>query len=305
MAFILAEGYKSFPHTFYSGHGAAMVRKQFKKHCIPYNLSSIQCMEICRNKDLTYVNLKKKNVLIPDYLVYDTHLRFNKLKLLSQIDKIGFPLMIKPAGGGDSIGITPKSVVYNIQEIKKRLICLKKELKLKKIIIEKYLPGREYTVGVLGSRSKKFILPIIGFPKNHGIRYTSIKQKELKMRKKLEIIYRSDERFKKFARIAIDAFDTVQASDVIRIDLKEDESGNIHVIDINGTPALSQSSSLTFMAIKAGLTHNQLIKLIFYESAIRHNLVPTSLLKKIISPIQTKLSTHKSNEDSQVPLLQK
>jgi len=149
-----------------------------------------------------------------------------------------------------------------------------------KLIIEKYLPGREYTVGVLGSKAKKYILPIIAFPKNHGIRYTSIKNKEYKMREKFEIIYRDDERFKKLAQIAINAFDAVGASDAIRIDFKEDKSGNPYIIDVNGTPALSLTGSLTFMASKVGLTHSQLIK-----------------LEEIISKIQAKLATYYADKD--------
>jgi len=60
LAFVLAEGYKDIPHTLYSGHGAAMVRQQFNKYHIPCALSSIESMEICRNKDLTYVNSRRK-----------------------------------------------------------------------------------------------------------------------------------------------------------------------------------------------------------------------------------------------------
>ncbi|MBA3061938.1 MAG: hypothetical protein FP833_03100, partial [Atribacteria sp.] len=168
LAFILAEGYKDIPHTFYSGHGAATVRKQLNKCYIPCALSGIESMEICRNKDLTYIKLRGENILVPNHFIFDSHFRFNKIKLLFQIEKIGFPLMIKPAGGGDSIGITPKSVVHNLQELKNRFIGLKKELGPEKLIIEKYLPGREYTVGVLGSKAKKYILPIIAFPKDHG-----------------------------------------------------------------------------------------------------------------------------------------
>ncbi|MBA7577381.1 ATP-grasp domain-containing protein [Candidatus Atribacteria bacterium 1244-E10-H5-B2] len=297
LAFVLAEGYKDIPHTFYSGHGAAMVRQQFNKYHIPCALSSIESMEICRNKDLTYIELKEKNIPIPGYFVFDTHLRFNKIKLLSQIEKIGFPLMIKPVGGGDSIGITPKSLVHNLQELKNRFIGLKKELGPEKLIIEKYLPGREYTVGVLGSIAKKYILPIIAFPKDHGIRYTSTKKKEYKMREKFEIIYRDDERFKRLAQIAINTFDAVRASDAIRIDFMEDELGNIYVIDVNGTPALSPSGSLAFMSSKVGLTHSQLIKLIFYESIVRYNLAPTYLLEDIISKIQAKLATYYADKD--------
>ena len=297
LAFVLAEGYKDIPHTFYSGHGAALVRKQLKKYLIPCALSGIESMEICRNKDISYTKLRGKNILVPNHFIFDTHFRFNKIKLLSQIGKIGFPLMIKPAGGGDSIGITPKSVVHNLQELKNRFLCLKKELGPEKLIIEKYLPGREYTVGVLGSRAKKYILPIIGFPKDHGIRYTSTKKKEYKMREKFEIIYRDDERFKKLAQIAINTFDAVGASDAIRIDLIEDEPGKTYVIDVNGTPALSLTGSLTFMASKVGLTHSQLIKLIFYESIVRYDLAPTCLLKETISKIQAKLVTYYADKD--------
>jgi len=297
LAFVLAEGYKDIPHTFYSGHGAALVRKQLKKYLIPCALSGIESMEICRNKDLTYIKLRGKNILVPNHFIFDTHLRFNKIKLLSQIGKIGFPLMIKPVGGGDSIGITPKSVVHNLLELKNRFISLKKELGPEKLIIEKYLPGREYTVGVLGSKAKKYILPIIGFPKDHGIRYTSTKKKEYKMREKFEIIYRDDERFKKLAQIAINTFDAVGASDAIRIDLIEDESGKTYVIDVNGTPALSLTGSLTFMASKVRITHSQLIKLIFYESIVRYDLVPTCLLEENISKIQTKLVTYYADKD--------
>ena len=297
LAFVLAEGYKDIPHTFYSGHGAAMIRKQLNKYYIPCALSGIESMEICRNKDITYDKLKGNNILVPDHFIFDTHFRFNKIKLLSQIDKIGFPLMIKPVGGGGSIGITPKSVVHNLQELKNRFIGLKKELGPEKLIIEKYLPGREYTVGVLGSKAKKYILPIIGFPKDHGIRYTFTKKTEYKMRERFKIIYRNDERFKKLAQIAIKTFDAVGASDAIRIDIMEDESGNPYVIDVNGTPALSITGSLTFMASKIGLTHSQLIKLIFYESIVRYNLAPTYLLEDIISKIQAKLATYYADKD--------
>src|SRR5665648_471084 len=292
LAFVLAEGYKDIPHSFYSGHGAALVRKQLNKYHIPCSLSDIESMEICRNKNLTYTKLREKNILVPNHFIFDTHFRFNKIKLLSQIEKIGFPLMIKPVGGGDSIGITPKSIVHNLLELKNRFLCLKKELGPEKLIIEKYLPGREYTVGVLGSRAKKYILPIIGFPKDYGIRYTSTKKKEYKMREKFEIIYRNDERFKKLAQIAINTFDAVGASDAIRIDLIEDKSGKTYVIDVNGTPALSLTGSITFMASKVGLTHSQLIKLIFYESVIRYDLAPTYLLEEIISKIQVRLATY-------------
>jgi len=68
---------------------------------------------------------------------------------------------------------------------------------------------------------------------------------------------------------------------------------------VNGTPALSLTGSLTFMASKVGLTHGQLIKLIFYESVVRHDLAPTYLLEEMISKIQTKLATYYADEEDE------
>ena len=70
LAFILAEGYKDIPHTFYSGHGAATVRKQLNKCYIPCALSGIESMEICRNKDLTYIKLRGGNILVPNHFIF-------------------------------------------------------------------------------------------------------------------------------------------------------------------------------------------------------------------------------------------
>jgi len=303
LAFVLAEGYKGLPHTLYDGQGAAMVRKHLNKYGIPCSLSDVESMEICRNKDRTYTKLRENNILVPEHFIFDTHWRFNKNKLLFLTEKIGFPLMVKPAGGGDSIGITPKSVVYNLEELKNRFLSLKKELGPERLIIEKYLPGREYTIGILGNRSKKYILPIIGFPENHGIRYTSTKKKEHRIRDKFEIVYLGDKRFESLAQIAIHTFEAVKANDVIRIDLKEDESGNIYVIDVNGTPALNRQGSLTFMASHLGITHDKLIKLVFYESVIRYNLIPNLLLEEMLAEIHIKLATYYNHQYFEEALL--
>lgn len=107
---------------------------------------------------------------------------------------------------------------------------------------------------------------------------------------------------KKLAQITINTFDAVGASDAIRIDFMEDESGKIYVIDVNGTPALSLTGSLTFMSSKVGLTHSQLIKLIFYESIVRYNLAPTYLLEEIIYEIQAKLATYYGDKDTEKAL---
>jgi D-alanine-D-alanine ligase-like ATP-grasp enzyme len=252
-------------------------------------------MEICRNKDFTYKKLQEEGIPVPNYFVFDSHYRFRKIRFLREIDRIGYPLMIKPAGGGDSIGITPKSVVYNLNELKHKIESLKKTLGPEKLIIEKYLPGQEFTIGILGSETK-YILPIVAFPEDWGIRYTRTKNKEYRMQYKFEIIDQRHPLFSSLVEISVRSFTAVQASDVIRLDVKKDIDGKLYVIDINGTPALSVNGSITFMGSKIGLSHSQLIKIVFYESMVRNNLAPNQYLEDLIEPLKKKLYPHKGDK---------
>jgi D-alanine-D-alanine ligase-like ATP-grasp enzyme len=252
-------------------------------------------MEICRNKDITYQKLQENSIPFPKHFVFNTHYRFRKKQLLQEINRIGYPLMIKPAGGGDSIGITPKSVVHNLMELKHKIVYLKRTLGLEKLIIEQYLPGQEFTVGVLGNDTK-YILPIIAFPENWGIRYTRTKNKEYRMQNQFKIIGQKHPLFSSLVDISVRSFIAVKASDIIRLDIKKDQEGNLYVIDINGTPSLSLHGSVTFMASKVGLSHSQLIKIIFYESMVRNNLVPSQYLEELVAPLKERLYPYEGNQ---------
>lgn len=288
-AFILAEGYKSSPLTLYNGHGATRVREQLKKHNIPFSHSSMETIEICRNKDLTYQKLQESMIPVPSYFVLDTHKRFRAKEILPKIDRIGYPLMVKPAGGGDSIGITPKSVVYNLVELKNKINYLKRSLGAGKIIIEQFLSGQEFTITILGN-NPNYILPIVAFPRNWGIRYTETKNKEHKVRNKFKIIGKKDTLFSRLVDISEKSFQAVKANDIIRIDIKKDTKGTLRVIDINGAPSFSVKSSVNFMANKAGLSHSQIIQFVCYEGMIKNNLVPSQYLEELMVPIKKTLA---------------
>ena len=288
LSFVIAEGFKARPQTLYNGHGAALVRKYLRKYNIPSTHSSVESMEICRNKDLTYTKLLEKGLPIPKYLEFDTQFLKNIGSLKKQVSQIGYPVFVKPAGGGNSIGISPDSVVYTFQQLKEQVMRLHQELGPTGLVIEQFLEGQEYTIGIIGNRTK-YILPIVGFPRNMGIRDCAIKKIEYLLRDQFEIIDERDSRFNTLLELGITTFEAVQANDVLRIDLKEDGRGNIFVIDVNGTPALSSTGSLNFMASKLGLEHKQLIQLVLYESMLRYELTPSSLFEEFVKATKSKL----------------
>ncbi|KJS84344.1 MAG: hypothetical protein JM58_10895 [Peptococcaceae bacterium BICA1-8] len=295
LAFVIAEGFKGNPHTLYNGHGAALVRKYLTKHNIPCTHSSFESMEICRNKDLTYARLRERGIPIPQYLVFETHFIKNIRCIGEQVSEIGYPVIIKPAGGGNSIGISSKSVVYNLTDLEEQVKAVQKQLGHTTLIIEKYLAGQEYTIGILGNK-EKYVLPVIGFPKDLGVRDAGTKITEHTLRDKFEFITESDERFNNLLSLGVDTFEAVLANDVLRIDLKEDELGDVYVIDVNGTPALSLTGSLNFMASGAGLKQNQLIQLVLYESMLRYGLAPNIFFEELVKGLILKLIKHESIE---------
>jgi D-alanine-D-alanine ligase len=295
-SFVLAEGYKDHPQTLYGGYGAAMVREQLRKHNIPTSHSKVESMEICRNKDFTHQRLTEHGVLVPKHLVVDTGKAFSEKQLLEGANSIGYPLIVKPAGGGGSIGISPQSIVHSDSQLKSQIANLEGSLGSGKLVIEQFLPGQEFTLAVMGS-SIKYIPSIIAFPQDWGIRHADTKSIEHQMQDRLIIIDRKHSLFSPLADISLKSFLAVGASDIIRLDIKADQEGNLYVIDINGTPSLSMFSSVTFMAHQAPLSHSELIKILLYESLLRNNLSPIESLAELVAPIKEKLSPYVVTRD--------
>ena len=74
--------------------------------------------------------------------------------------KLNFPLMVKPLWEGSSKGIFSSSLVYNKEELSREIEKIYFEYN-QPSIIEEYLPGREFTVAILGNGSEAEVLPIV------------------------------------------------------------------------------------------------------------------------------------------------
>jgi D-alanine-D-alanine ligase-like ATP-grasp enzyme len=88
------------------------------------------------------------------------------------IEKLNFPLFIKPAKAGDSLGIDEKSLVKNESELQEKLIALQKEYD--EILVEEYIAGREFTVLVAANTDGKTCIAYIPveyvFPNDIGFK---------------------------------------------------------------------------------------------------------------------------------------
>ncbi|MCC5911710.1 MAG: hypothetical protein JJT76_14895 [Clostridiaceae bacterium] len=261
LAFCIAEGFLDYPETLFDGSGAAEVRKSLEQLGVFVSHSSSETMEICRHKNLTYEVLGKRGIDIPVYFTIDPILGDIGEQIELQQEKLQFPLFVKPSGGGNSICISEKSIVHNRQELQQQIQYVIDTLGPIPVMVESYLSGREYTVGVIGNEYKT-VLPMVAFSITEKVRGCDAKKAEAIGEKEREIITKEHPSYWKLYQLAVSTFDAVGASDVIRIDIREDEEGNPKVIDVNGTPTLTKTASLAFMAEAEQYKYEDLLYLI-------------------------------------------
>ena len=116
---------------------------------IPYVGPSAQTMKNLIGKFTTHEILSKAGVSVPKHVLCPPH---------TAADVDFFPAFVKPNGESRSIGISDKSVAETPEALAAQIAFIQKELG-QEALIEEYLPGREYTVMVIGNGKYQEILP--------------------------------------------------------------------------------------------------------------------------------------------------
>ena len=206
--------------------------------------------------------LKGRQIRTPKYIVYNGSLEFTTALLK-------FPVIIKPRFEDASIGIDQDSIFENDQELRKGL---KKFLdRFGPVLIEEYIPGREFNITLLGYPTAS-ILPIgeidfSAFPKN----LYPIVGYRAKWDKASFEYHHSPRRFpqdlgrslaNKMQRVALECFHLLMVRDYGRIDLRVDDQGKIYVLEVNGNPCLSPDAGFAASAQESGLTYGDMIGMI-------------------------------------------
>ena len=113
---------------------------------IPYTHSGILSSSIAMNKAVSKKIFIKNFLTTPKFFVFNTKYE-NTLDLIFKKKKITFPVVIKPINEGSSVGVF---ICNNLSEVKKNI---KKLYNYNQIIIEKYIPGREIQVAIMGKKA--------------------------------------------------------------------------------------------------------------------------------------------------------
>ncbi|MFT4703192.1 MAG: D-alanine-D-alanine ligase [Bradymonadia bacterium] len=183
-----------------------------------------------------------------------------------------FPALVKPAAEGSSKGVVDASVVNDEAELRTQVKQLAKRYK-QAILVEAFLPGREFTVAVLGGRKPKALpamevvftdpsltSPVYGFEQKQssiGVRFDAPAHIPRAMMRSIQ-------------KTASEAFVVLGCRDVARIDLRLDAQGVPNFIECNPLPGLTPGfSDLCVIAGSAGMSYEALIGAILAPALLR------------------------------------
>lgn len=119
---------------------------------IPYTGSGPLTLAIALDKALTHHVLRSNGVPSPSFQVFEEP--DQKLG-----EGLSFPLVIKPLAEGSSKGVRSNSLVKNEKALRRQLRWVIKNYR-QPAIAEEFLPGREFTVGIIGNEETKVLPPV-------------------------------------------------------------------------------------------------------------------------------------------------
>lgn len=223
---------------------------------IPYTGSDPATLSLALDKALAKKIVKQAGIMTPNFQLLST----GKERLLKEFT---YPLIIKPVAEGSSKGVLPKSVCNSENEL--RAVAREMIEKYQQpALVEEYISGREFTVGLLGERRPRVLAPmeIVFLDREEKTPVYSFQHKlDWNDRIRYDVPAKLDPAHtEKLRTAARGAFMALGCRDVARIDFRMDEKGRIYFIECNPLPGLTPGwSDLVLIAQGSGMDYRSLI----------------------------------------------
>jgi D-alanine-D-alanine ligase len=239
---------------------------------IPYTGAGPSCLGLCYDKSLVRAVADAVDVPVPaeTYVAID-----DSSGTLPSV----FPALIKPAKGDSSIGITQHAVVRTPEEAIAYLDTLRETVPDRDALIQEYLEGNEYTVGLIGNPGFGLRpLPVLevdysrlpaGLPKILSYEskwdpespyWTSIGYREADIPEDLR---------RNLIDWSIRLFDRLGCRDYARFDFRCGADGVPRLLEVNPNPGWCWDGKMNLMAEMEGLRYADLLRLILEAAQAR------------------------------------
>jgi D-alanine-D-alanine ligase len=234
---------------------------------IPYTGSDPLTLSLTLDKAMAKRVVMTQNIPTP---------RFKKVERMEDLDGLDlrYPLFVKLCYEGSSKGVRLDSKILDPQSLEKKTRDLLKTYD-SPLIVEEFVKGPEFTVGVLGNEDP-FVLGVMqieikGKPPEESIYSLEIKREwEEKVRYHCPPLIGQD-LLKKIEEVALRSYRALECRDVSRVDIRVGEDHTPYFLEINPLPGLSPVyGDLVIMARSTGWDYARLVKTIFHHALKRY-----------------------------------
>lgn len=184
----------------------------------------------------------------------------NKDMTLSELG-LKLPVVVKPCSGGSSIGVYIAETEEDYRNALEKSFCYEDE-----IVVEPYIKGREFAVGIIDGTALPVIeiIPKTGFF-DYANKYQSGCTEEICP---AQIDETTAQRMQHATELA---FKSLKLDVYSRADFLLDEDGEIYCLEMNTLPGMTSASLLPKEAKAAGIEYGELCELIIKKSLERYN----------------------------------
>ncbi len=223
---------------------------------IPYVGCDLLCSAVCMDKSMTHILLERAGVLMAKWgLICKSELSRLDERCEQLADDLGgFPIFIKPANAGSSVGITKAT---DLPSLRRGIILAFSHDK--KVVCEQAIVGKEIECAVLGNESPR--ASVLGqiIPCNDFYDY------EAKYQQDSRLLIPADVDGKTAARvqqIALFAYKELACTGLARVDFFVTERGEIYLNEINTLPGFTSISMYPKLWEKSKISFSKLLDLL-------------------------------------------
>ncbi len=238
---------------------------------IPYTFSDPLTLSLSLDKSMTKKIIRDAGIPTPDFFTIGS---LRELEDGHHPVPVSYPMFLKPVSEGTGKGITPASIVRNQEEFREQCSFLLGRY-TQPVLAEAYLPGREFTVGILGTGDKARVVGALEIEllKNAEPLVYSYTNKELCEELVDYVLVRDEAIIREASYIALRAYVLLGCRDAGRVDLKADASGRLHFLEVNPLAGIHPThSDLPILCSKVGISYRELISGII-DSALERRKV--------------------------------
>ncbi len=239
----LPEGVDAVFIALHGGYGEnGGVQSDLDKKGIPYTGPGAMASRTAMDKVLTKQTLESADVPTAPY---------EKLRVGESLSVLELPVVVKPPREGSSVGI---SKVTKPEEFASAVVAACQADILDEALVESYIPGREWTVGILGGEA----LPVVEIIAPGG--WYGFDEKYTKGVSGFDIPESEEDQplLAKAQCYALLAYKALGCRGVSRVDFRVNPEGELYVLEVNTVPGMTSTSLLPQAAAKAGINFNEL-----------------------------------------------